>query len=59
MHIKASRQYPTRGLLANYKLCNFIVCVLTLYAMVIYDQIFVDFIGFLSPIIYVVLYTQC
>ena len=27
--------------------------------MVIYDQIFVDFVGFLSMVIYVVLYTQC
>ena len=33
---------------------------LTLYAMVIYDQIFVHFVGFLSMVIYIVsLHTRC
>ena len=44
----------------SYKVCNFIVCVLLPWLFnFCEDQIFMDFIGFLSMEIYVVLYTQC
>ena len=50
-----------RRLLDSYKVYNQFYCLcLTLYAMVILDQIFVYFVGFLSMVIYVVsLYTRC
>ena len=62
MCIKTFRECSIRSLLANYKVCNFIVCVCVLLLWLFKfceDQIFMDFVGFLSMEIYVVLYTQC
>ena len=54
-------QYSTRSLLASYKVCNFIVCVqhCMLWLFIFCeDQVFMDFVGFLSMIICEVWYTR-
>ena len=63
MHIKISLYYPLLQSLDNYKVClcftvlSVTVCTVGYICLFCGDQIFVDFVSFLSMIIYEILYT--